>query len=64
MLLTFRMFSLFPVLKVNAEKFDLKQSGFLIVTVDACSGKVTNRSLFTTLDTKMEQYFKTGIKKR
>uniref|UniRef100_A0A673JNC4 hyaluronoglucosaminidase n=1 Tax=Sinocyclocheilus rhinocerous TaxID=307959 RepID=A0A673JNC4_9TELE len=49
---------------VNAERFDLKQSGFLIVTVDACSGKVTKSSLFTTLDTKMEQYFKTGIMKR
>uniref|UniRef100_A0A671KE17 Transmembrane protein 2-like n=1 Tax=Sinocyclocheilus anshuiensis TaxID=1608454 RepID=A0A671KE17_9TELE len=36
-------------------------SGFLIVTVDACSGKVTKNSLFMTLDTKMEQYFKTGI---
>ncbi|XP_043095672.1 cell surface hyaluronidase [Puntigrus tetrazona] len=49
---------------VNAERFDLKQSGFLIVTVDSCSGKVTESSLFTTLDTKMEQYFKTGITKR
>uniref|UniRef100_A0A672N1X1 hyaluronoglucosaminidase n=1 Tax=Sinocyclocheilus grahami TaxID=75366 RepID=A0A672N1X1_SINGR len=39
-------------------------SGFLIVTVNACSGKVTKSSLFTTLDTKMEQYFKTGIMKR
>uniref|UniRef100_A0A672RI26 Transmembrane protein 2-like n=1 Tax=Sinocyclocheilus grahami TaxID=75366 RepID=A0A672RI26_SINGR len=49
---------------VNAERFDLTQSGFLIVTVDACSGKVTKNSLFMTLDTKMEQYFKTGIIKR
>uniref|UniRef100_A0A8C1R1H6 hyaluronoglucosaminidase n=1 Tax=Cyprinus carpio TaxID=7962 RepID=A0A8C1R1H6_CYPCA len=46
------------------ELFDLKRSGFLIVTVDACSGKVTKNSLFTMLDTKMEQYFKTGIIKR
>uniref|UniRef100_A0A8C2IXW1 Cell migration inducing hyaluronidase 2 n=1 Tax=Cyprinus carpio TaxID=7962 RepID=A0A8C2IXW1_CYPCA len=49
---------------VNAKRFDLKRSGFLIVTVDACSGKVTKNSLFTMLDTKMEQYFKTGIIKR
>uniref|UniRef100_A0A8C2DG36 hyaluronoglucosaminidase n=1 Tax=Cyprinus carpio TaxID=7962 RepID=A0A8C2DG36_CYPCA len=49
---------------VNAERFDLNQSGFLIVTVDACSGKVTKSSLFTTLDTKMEQYFKSEIMKR
>ncbi|KAG1958379.1 cell surface hyaluronidase [Pimephales promelas] len=49
---------------VNAERFDLNQSGFLLVTVDACSGKVTKSSLFSTLDTKMEQYFKTGIMKR
>uniref|UniRef100_A0A673JNX2 G8 domain-containing protein n=1 Tax=Sinocyclocheilus rhinocerous TaxID=307959 RepID=A0A673JNX2_9TELE len=58
-----------PMPKPNTENclrdlFDLKQSGFLIVTVDACSGKVTKSSLFTTLDTKMEQYFKTGIMKR
>uniref|UniRef100_A0A9J7XKA9 Cell migration inducing hyaluronidase 2 n=1 Tax=Cyprinus carpio carpio TaxID=630221 RepID=A0A9J7XKA9_CYPCA len=45
-------------------RFDLNQSGFLIVTVEACSGKVTKSSLFTTLDTKMEQYFKSGIMKR
>uniref|UniRef100_A0A673M209 hyaluronoglucosaminidase n=1 Tax=Sinocyclocheilus rhinocerous TaxID=307959 RepID=A0A673M209_9TELE len=49
---------------VNAERFDLTQSGFLIVTVDACSGKVTKNSLFMTLDTKMEPYLKTGIIKR
>ncbi|XDV20994.1 hypothetical protein PO909_026186, partial [Leuciscus waleckii] len=49
---------------VNAERFDLNHSGFLLVTVDACSGKVTKSSLFSTLDTKMEQYFKTGILKR
>ncbi|XP_051749548.1 cell surface hyaluronidase [Ctenopharyngodon idella] len=49
---------------VNAERFDLNQSGFLLVTVDACSGKVTKSLLFSKLDTKTEQYFKTGIMKR
>ncbi|ROI27742.1 Cell surface hyaluronidase, partial [Anabarilius grahami] len=49
---------------VNAERFDLNQSGFLLVTVDACSGKVTKSLLFVKLDTKTEQYFKTGIMKR
>uniref|UniRef100_A0A8C1MAQ0 hyaluronoglucosaminidase n=1 Tax=Cyprinus carpio TaxID=7962 RepID=A0A8C1MAQ0_CYPCA len=56
MLLTFR--------NCLRDLFDLNQSGFLIVTVDACSGKVTKSSLFTTLDTKMEQYFKSEIMKR
>uniref|UniRef100_A0A671KK13 hyaluronoglucosaminidase n=1 Tax=Sinocyclocheilus anshuiensis TaxID=1608454 RepID=A0A671KK13_9TELE len=46
---------------ITVKRFELTQSGFLIVTVDACSGKVTKNSLFMTLDTKMEQYFKTGI---
>lgn len=49
---------------VNAQRFDLSQSGFLLVTVDACSGKVTKNSMFSSLDTKMEQFFKTGIMKR
>uniref|UniRef100_A0A8C2PV14 Cell migration inducing hyaluronidase 2 n=1 Tax=Cyprinus carpio TaxID=7962 RepID=A0A8C2PV14_CYPCA len=42
----------------------LSGTGFELFTVDACSGKVTKNSLFTMLDTKMEQYFKTGIIKR
>ncbi|XP_051959131.1 cell surface hyaluronidase [Xyrauchen texanus] len=49
---------------VNAERFNLSQSGFLLVTVDACSGQVTKSSLFPTMDSKMEQYLKTGILKR
>uniref|UniRef100_A0A8C1MU05 hyaluronoglucosaminidase n=1 Tax=Cyprinus carpio TaxID=7962 RepID=A0A8C1MU05_CYPCA len=53
-----------PYERTESFVFDLKRSGFLIVTVDACSGKVTKNSLFTMLDTKMEQYFKTGIIKR
>lgn len=49
---------------VNEERFDLNQPGFLLVTVDACSGRVTKSSLFTKLDLRMEQYLKTGIMKR
>ncbi|XP_051541641.1 cell surface hyaluronidase-like isoform X1 [Myxocyprinus asiaticus] len=49
---------------VNAERFNLNQSGFLLVTVDACSGQVTKSSLFPKMDSKMEHYFKTGIMKR
>ncbi|TRY81913.1 hypothetical protein DNTS_013379 [Danionella cerebrum] len=49
---------------VNAERFDLSQPGFLVVTVDACTGKVTKNLLFLKLDTQMEQFFKTGIMKR
>ncbi|KAI7813586.1 cell surface hyaluronidase [Triplophysa rosa] len=49
---------------VNADRFDLDQSGFLLITVDACSGRVTKSSLFATMDSKMEQYLKTGITKR
>uniref|UniRef100_A0A8C8IEH6 hyaluronoglucosaminidase n=1 Tax=Oncorhynchus tshawytscha TaxID=74940 RepID=A0A8C8IEH6_ONCTS len=38
--------------------------GFFLVSVDACSGKVTKKSSFSKMDSKMEQYFKTGIPKR
>uniref|UniRef100_A0AAY4CTR8 hyaluronoglucosaminidase n=1 Tax=Denticeps clupeoides TaxID=299321 RepID=A0AAY4CTR8_9TELE len=44
--------------------FLLTQTGFLVVTLDACSGKVTKNSFFPKLDSSMEQYLKTGIPKR
>ncbi|KAG5281160.1 hypothetical protein AALO_G00068070 [Alosa alosa] len=49
---------------VNGKRFPLAQSGFLLVTVDACSGQVTKSPLFPNLDSKMEQYLKTGIPAR
>ncbi|XP_036382426.1 cell surface hyaluronidase [Megalops cyprinoides] len=49
---------------VNGEKLAFTEQGFFLVTVDACTGKVTKKSLFTTLDPKMEQYLKTGIPRR
>uniref|UniRef100_A0A8C8IN51 G8 domain-containing protein n=1 Tax=Oncorhynchus tshawytscha TaxID=74940 RepID=A0A8C8IN51_ONCTS len=53
---------LFP--QVNRETFSFTQPGFFLVSVDACSGKVTKKSSFSKMDSKMEQYFKTGIPKR
>uniref|UniRef100_A0A665X555 hyaluronoglucosaminidase n=1 Tax=Echeneis naucrates TaxID=173247 RepID=A0A665X555_ECHNA len=38
--------------------------GYFLVTVDACSGKVTKKTSFSKMDAKMEQYLKTGIPKR
>lgn len=40
------------------------QPGYLLVSVDACSGKVTKKTSFTKMDAKMQQYLKTGIPKR
>uniref|UniRef100_A0AAQ5ZWF9 hyaluronoglucosaminidase n=1 Tax=Amphiprion ocellaris TaxID=80972 RepID=A0AAQ5ZWF9_AMPOC len=40
------------------------QPGFFLVSVDACSGKVTKKTSFAKMDAKMEQYLKTGIPKR
>uniref|UniRef100_A0A673WGQ7 hyaluronoglucosaminidase n=1 Tax=Salmo trutta TaxID=8032 RepID=A0A673WGQ7_SALTR len=45
------------------ETFSFTQPGFFLVSVDACSGKVTKKSSFSKMDSKMEQYFKTGIPK-
>uniref|UniRef100_A0A8C9YR89 hyaluronoglucosaminidase n=1 Tax=Sander lucioperca TaxID=283035 RepID=A0A8C9YR89_SANLU len=39
------------------------QPGYFLVSVDACSGKVTKKTSFTKMDAKMEQYLKTGIPK-
>uniref|UniRef100_W5MTF7 hyaluronoglucosaminidase n=1 Tax=Lepisosteus oculatus TaxID=7918 RepID=W5MTF7_LEPOC len=49
---------------VNAEKFPFTESGFFLVTVDACTGRVTKKSVFPELESKMEQYLKTGIPER
>uniref|UniRef100_A0A8C3AVN8 hyaluronoglucosaminidase n=1 Tax=Cyclopterus lumpus TaxID=8103 RepID=A0A8C3AVN8_CYCLU len=35
--------------------------GYFLVSVDACSGKVTKKTSFAKMDAKMEQYLKTGI---
>lgn len=40
------------------------QPGYFLVSVDACSGKVTKKTSFAKMDAKMEQYLKTGIPKR
>ncbi|XP_019949359.2 cell surface hyaluronidase [Paralichthys olivaceus] len=49
---------------VNAVTMSFSQSGYFLVTVDACSGKVTKKTSFSKMDAKMEQYLKTGIPKR
>uniref|UniRef100_A0A4W5QPK0 hyaluronoglucosaminidase n=1 Tax=Hucho hucho TaxID=62062 RepID=A0A4W5QPK0_9TELE len=49
---------------VNSETFSFTQPGIFLVSVDACSGKVTNNRSFSKMDSKMEQYLKTGLPKR
>ncbi|XP_066513496.1 cell surface hyaluronidase-like [Hoplias malabaricus] len=49
---------------VNDKQFHLTKTGFLMVCVDACTGKVTKQSLFPKMDAKMEQHFKSGIPAR
>uniref|UniRef100_A0A665X4Q3 G8 domain-containing protein n=1 Tax=Echeneis naucrates TaxID=173247 RepID=A0A665X4Q3_ECHNA len=51
-------------LSVNEGKMSFSQPGYFLVTVDACSGKVTKKTSFSKMDAKMEQYLKTGIPKR
>ncbi|KAL7836298.1 hypothetical protein AOLI_G00275820 [Acnodon oligacanthus] len=46
---------------VNNAQYNLTKNGFLMVSADACTGKVTKHSFFAKLDSKMEQYFKAGI---
>ncbi|KAA8592395.1 hypothetical protein FQN60_017850 [Etheostoma spectabile] len=48
---------------VNEVTMVFSQPGYFIVSVDACSGKVTKKTSFTKMDAKMEQYLKTGIPK-
>lgn len=40
------------------------QPGYLVVSVDACSGKVTKKASFVKMDAKMKQHLTTGIPKR
>lgn len=55
----------FPVTgQVNEVTMAFSQPGYFLVSVDACSGKVTKKISFSRLDAKMEQYLKTGIPKR
>ncbi|XP_074525918.1 cell surface hyaluronidase [Halichoeres trimaculatus] len=49
---------------VNEVTMPLSQPGFFLVTVDACSGKVTKMTSFAKMDAKMEQYLKTEVPKR
>lgn len=49
---------------VNEVTMPFSLSGYFVVTVDVCSGKVTKSTLFRKIDAKMVQYLKTGIPKR
>ncbi|XP_035514547.1 cell surface hyaluronidase [Morone saxatilis] len=49
---------------VNEVTMPFSQPGYFLVSVDACSGKVTKKTSFTKMDAKMQQYLKTGIPKR
>nr|XP_033475597.1 cell surface hyaluronidase isoform X1 [Epinephelus lanceolatus] len=49
---------------VNEVTMPFLKPGYFLVSVDACSGKVTKKTTFAKMDAKMEQYLKTGIPKR
>ncbi|XP_013887034.1 cell surface hyaluronidase [Austrofundulus limnaeus] len=49
---------------VNAATMSFSQPGFFLVSVDACSGKVNKKTSFAEMNTKMENFLKTGIPKR
>ncbi|KAG9331493.1 hypothetical protein JZ751_018896 [Albula glossodonta] len=49
---------------VNDEKIHFHERGFFLVAVDACTGKVTKRTPFASVDQKMEQFLRTGIPRR
>ncbi|KAI1900050.1 hypothetical protein AGOR_G00046010 [Albula goreensis] len=49
---------------VNDEKIHFHEHGFFLVAVDACTGKVTKRTPFASVDQKMEQFLRTGIPRR
>uniref|UniRef100_A0A8C7S1X1 hyaluronoglucosaminidase n=1 Tax=Oncorhynchus mykiss TaxID=8022 RepID=A0A8C7S1X1_ONCMY len=49
--------------QVNSETFSFTEPGIFLVSVDACSGKVTNKRFFSKMDSKMEEYLKTGLPK-
>ncbi|XP_030593634.1 cell surface hyaluronidase [Archocentrus centrarchus] len=49
---------------VNEVTMSFSRPGFFLVSVDACSGKVTKKTSFSKMDSKMETYLKTGIPNR
>uniref|UniRef100_A0A8C8K761 hyaluronoglucosaminidase n=1 Tax=Oncorhynchus tshawytscha TaxID=74940 RepID=A0A8C8K761_ONCTS len=49
--------------QVNSETFSFTEPGIFMVSVDACSGQVTNKRFFSKMDSKMEEYLKTGLPK-
>ncbi|XP_061623290.1 cell surface hyaluronidase isoform X2 [Phyllopteryx taeniolatus] len=49
---------------VNDVMMPFTQPGYLVVSVDACSGKVTKKVSFAKMDAKMKQHLMTGIPKR
>ncbi|KAM9446380.1 cell surface hyaluronidase [Clarias gariepinus] len=49
---------------VNTKQFNLTKTGFLVVTVDSCTGKVLKNLFFVKPDSRMEQYFKAEIPAR
>uniref|UniRef100_A0A8C7F7E1 hyaluronoglucosaminidase n=1 Tax=Oncorhynchus kisutch TaxID=8019 RepID=A0A8C7F7E1_ONCKI len=49
---------------ITVSTFSFTEPGIFLVSVDACSGKVTNKRFFSKMDSKMEEYLKTGLPKR
>ncbi|KAI5625255.1 transmembrane protein 2 isoform X1, partial [Silurus asotus] len=49
---------------VSCHNFPLYTTGFLAVTVDACTGKVIKNTVFLKQDSRMAQYFAAGIPAR
>ncbi|XP_041855255.1 cell surface hyaluronidase [Melanotaenia boesemani] len=49
---------------VNEVTMSFSQAGFFLVSVDACSGKVTKKTSFATMDAKMKRHLEAEISKQ
>lgn len=59
------IFSSSSPLQVNDSVFSLKDNGILVVIIDACTGLVSGRKLFSGADVKrVDGYLKSGIPQR
>lgn len=50
--------------QVNGATMHFSHSGYFVVSVDACSGKIAQKNSFAKMDARMEQYLRTGIPDR
>ncbi|TWW59965.1 Cell surface hyaluronidase [Takifugu flavidus] len=51
-------------ISVNGATMPFSHVGYFVVAVDACSGKISQKTSFARMDTRMEEYLRTGIPDR